>query len=665
MSQIETVKELHSQGKYEEAIEGYQKLLIEDPNNDEAHFGLAHASSRINQLEQALQHAIQAVNLAPNAYRYLQFKGQMHLANQQLDEALKAFNRSIKENPNLFHSYLAVGDIYTIRNEPQKAKKNYHLALKVHQDGIPATVKLARLLLIEGNYDQAENILQEAELQFPEDHTLKLQMGIMRLEQGELGFAELYFKKLIEDEPNNHIAKAYLSMCLVQSDPQEAHQYLNELLNNKVQIPELMIAVGFSCIHNGGFQDAIHYLAPICQSGLAYPSWLMALAQAYVNNRQPNSAIAVLNEVLMRGNNSRALLMLGQIHQANNNFKEALNTYQKIVQTSKDYHQSLLLQAECYYASNDYQTVIKHLEPILADKPDHNIAIKLQLKALSQLSEFDRAIKLIDSIDSEKQVAAFNQTMHLYAGLLLDEQQLYEQAWQHFSVIEPQDFPGIKLLSDEEEKTVQKFTANSDDTVFKFVLADPATGYQDFVSWSEDNNIIPLTDRITPSGRVDVFAEKWAVNMLHDLTETQLHFLRKKYTKQLQQIVNNEDKTIIDFIPLSPINMAIIKYVFPQTQVLILSRNFADLRLHHHVFDSQTVHYTQFSKVTNQMIAMNSNAILIDIDAWQNNDPITTDHIKKVFGDQVGAFTLAQANPLDRNIFPFMHWKNYQHQLND
>ena len=665
MSQIESIKELHNKGEYQQAIKGYHEILANEPNNDEAHFGLAHASSQTQQLELALEHAKQAVNLNPNSDRYLQFKGQMLMANQQIDEALQAFKRSIKENPNLFYSYLALGDIYAIKNESQKAKDNYNLALKVHQDGIPAIVKLSRLLLIEGDYTGAEDLLQQAELQYPTDPTLKLQMGIMRLEQDEPGFAELYFKKLLEDEPTNYVAKAYLGISLQHSDPQQANQVITEVLNEKIQIPELMVAVGLSYANNGNYQEAIRYLTPVCQSGLAYPSWLMALAQAYVGNLQPNSAMAVLNEVLKRGNNSRALLMLGQIHQVNNNYPTAIKTFRKVSKGSKDYNESLLMQAECHYANTDYASVIKQLDPLLAENPDHNTAVKLKLNALSQMDQYDQALALIDSIDSKKQSNGFNQLMHLYTGLLLDEKQQYNQAWQHFSAIEPTKPFEIELLNSADEKIVQRFDSKSADSVFKFVFTDPATGHHDFINWSVENGITPLIDRFTTKARADVFSEQWTVKMLDDLIEAQLHFLRKKYTKQLNQVISDETQAVADFIPLSPINLAIIKRIFPQAHVLILSRNFADLHLHNRVFGSYQVHYLQFSKVINQMVAMNPNVGLVDIDAWQNGDVTAKQSIEKVFGTAVKAFAVADVKPLDRLMFPFMHWKNYQQQLNE
>ena len=144
-----------------------------------------------------------------------------------------------------------------------------------------------------------------------------------------------------------------------------------------------------------------------------------------------------------------------------------------------------------------------------------------------------------------------------------------------------------------------------------------------------------------------------------------LNFLRKKYTKHLNQVIDDETQAVADFIPLSPINLAVIKRIFPQAHVLVLSRNFADLRLHNRIFGSYQVHYLQFSKVTNQMVAMNPNVALVDIDAWQNHDEVAEQNIKKVFGSAVKPFSMAEVKPLDRLMFPFMHWKNYQQQLSE
>lgn len=664
MSQIENIKELHNQGQYEQAIQGYQELLATEPNNDEAHFGMAHASSRTNQLEQALKHAKEAVNLVPNSDRYQQFKGQMLLANKHLDEALKAFKRSIQENPNLFSSYLAVGDIYAIKNESKKAKENYQLALKVDSNGITAIIKLSRLLLLEGDYQAASDELQQAELQFPAEPNLKLQLGIMRLEQGEDGFAELYFKKLLEDQPEHTVAKTYLGISLINSDPEQATEIIRSLVDQKVQIPELMAALGLLYAANKNHREAIRYLTPVCQSGLAYPSWMLTLAEAYAANSQPNSAMTVLNEVLKRGNNPKALLILGQIHQVNDNFPQAIKTFKRITKDTKEFMTAQMRQAECWYQSDDYSAAIEQLDAILALREDHNAAIKLKINSLSQLGQTDDALAVIAAVDASKQVEEFNQLLNFYAGLLQDSKQDYNSAWQHFSAIKHPEVTPIALLDAEDEKVVQSFASQPSNSVFKFVFTDPATGYHDFLQWTLDNNITPLIDRFTAQARGDVFSQKWTTALLKDINEAQAHLWRKKYTKHLKQVIDNDTETVIDFMPFSPMNVAVIKKIFPQADVLVLSRNFADLRLHNRVFGTRQVHYAQLSKVLNQMIAINPNVTVVDIDAWQNKESTPVQNIERIFGSAVKAFKLAECTPLDRVIFPFLHWKNYQQHLN-
>ncbi len=664
MSQIEKIKTIHNQGQFEQAIKGYQELLINEPNNDEAHFGIAHASSRLNNVELALNHAKEAVKLVPKSDRYLQFKGQMLLANNELDDALIAFKRSLKENPNLFHSYLAIGDIYAMKNESKKAKDNYKLALKVDQKGIPAIIKMSRLLLLEGDYQTAVNELQQAELQFPSDPNLKLQMAILRLEQGEDGFAELYLTKLLEDQPDHLVAKTYLAISLLNSDLERASEIVTGLINQQVQLPELMAAVGMLYAKNNHFEEAIQYLTPICQSGLAYPSWLLALAEAYAANSQPKAAMKVLDDVLQRGENPKALIILGQIHQVNDNYPVAIKTYQRIKSTENEYNLAQLRQAECLYKARDFAAAIKQLDHLLQQKSDHNAAIKLKLNALSQLNRVDEALSLIDSIDASKQTQEFNQLMHFFAGILLDDKQQYDQAWEHFSALEHREPNAIQMLTAEEEKTVQNFQSQEPNSVLRFVLTDPATGHHDFLTWLMKNNITPLIDRFTAQARTDVFGQQWTIPMLADITDAQAHLWRKKYLKQMRQVIDNNTEMVADFIPFAPINVAIIKKIFPKAQVLILSRNFADLRLHNQVFGTYQLHYSQLSKASNQMVAMNPNVSVVDIDAWQNKEGNAAENIKNIFGPQVSDFELVKGAPLDRMIMPFMHWKNYQQHLN-
>lgn len=664
MSQLENIKELHNKGQFEEAVKGYQDLLQQDQNNDEAHFGMAHANSRLNKLGVALDHAKKAVNLAPNSDRYLQFLGQMYLANQQMDDALKTFRRSIKENPNLFFSYLAIGDIYALKNESAKAKEYYKLALKVESNGIPAIIKLSKLLLLEGDYEAAADELQTAELQFPHDPRLKLQMGILKLEQQQDGFAELYFKKILEDNPQHVLAETYYGISLISSDPEKANKIITNLVDKKVQLPELMVALGMMFARNKQYHDAIQFLAPICQTELAYPSWLLTLAEVCAAIKQPNTAIAVLNKILKRGDHAKALLVLGQIHMVNDNIPLAIKTFKRIQESAVEYGIALLRRAECLYQSEDYEAAIELIDQLLHEKPDHNAAVKVKLNALSQLNRIDDALALIDGIKPEQQLEDFNQLMHFYAGLLQDAKQNYDQAWTHFSKLKHDEAHSIPLLSNDEEKVVQKFASMPGESVFRFVMTDPATGHHDFLQWLLDNKVTPLIDRFTTTGRTDVFSQHWTIALLKDMTDAQAHLWRKKYTKQLKHVLAEDAEKVADFLPFTPLNIAIIKKVFPQAQVVVLSRNFADLRLHNRVFGTQQIHYTQMSKVINQMINMSPNLKVVDIDAWQSKEAMPVQNIKQVFGSEVTDFKLAEGSPLDRVIFPFMHWKNYQKQLN-
>ncbi len=218
-------------------------------------------------------------------------------------------------------------------------------------------------------------------------------------------------------------------------------------------------------------------------------------------------------------------------------------------------------------------------------------------------------------------------------------------------------------MNDADEKLVQSFPHQPANSVFNFVFSDPATGHHDFLQWLLKNNITPLLDRYTATSRQDVFTQPWTAMDLDSVSETQAHLWRKKYTKQLRQIIDEDTTVVADFLSYHPINVAVIKKIFPQANVLVLTRNFADIRLHNRVFGQYQVHYTEFSKITNQMVAMNPNVSLLNVDDWQNHDEQAETTMKRIFGDQVKPFEKTSISPLDQLMLPYMHWKNYP-QLN-
>lgn len=662
MSQLEQIKKQHQKGHLKKAIEGYQGYLKKNPNDDDAHFALALAYKDNKAFKQALTEVNEALKLAPSAERYHQFKGQMHMALGNTDEALKAFRESLKNNPNLYFSYLALGDIYLIREQFQDAEEQYRLAMRVHQEAAPGAVKLAKLMLILGRTEEADSVLQAAALHHADDPEIKLYQGVVCLETGELAYAEMHFKKLLEDHPKFNLAKAFLAISIINDDQKQAAKLLNDLIETGQQSPELMAATALLSFKQKQFQEAADYLMTVCRSSLAYPSWFITLSQTLVAMNRLDQAQQVLHRLLERGKNDRATIMLALIDIRKEQFSKAIDRLHQIDKDSPLHHTAVKHLMQAHHRSKQWSYSLKAADTILSNNPAHKEAVVIKAYAQYYLSNTEQAIDTLNQALSQEELAADADDLHLYTGLLLDETGDYEAAWKHFSTQQKSETQSVSLLSQAAEKQVQKWPVDQQQEQQPvFVFSDTATGHVAFVDRLNHHGITALTDRFQPSARMDLFSQRWQFEDIANLPDARCHLLRKKYRQHLKR--RHETGAYADFIPISALNMALIKKVFPAATVIVLDRNMPDRHLHQAVFGNSAFSATDFGRIKNQLIAMSPNVNVVDIDALMTNEEATLDTLERIFATEIAPWESPEIIPMERFMLPKDRWKAYQAYL--
>lgn len=661
MSQLEQIKKQHQKGHVKKAIEGYLAYISKKPNDDDAHFALALAYKDIKNFEQALKAADEAVKLAPSAERYHQFKGQMHMALGQSDAALKAFRTSLKHNPNLYFSYLALGDIYLHREQFQQAEEQYRLAQRVHQEAPPAAVKLARLMLLTSRSEEAGSVLQAAALHHPDDPEIKLYQGVVSLENGELAFAEMHFKKLLEDHPNFSLAKAFLAISLINHDQKQAAKMLNELIESKHQSPELMAATAMLSFKQKHFQEAADYLIHVCRSSLAYPGWFITLCQTLVALNRLKEAQQVLERLLQRGNNDRAHVMMAMIDVRQDNLDQAIDRLQAIDTDSPHYMAALKQKMQAHHQAQQWSQALAVADEILQDRADNHEAAVVKAYALMHLDKKQQALTVLETALSHDYPENMTNDLHLYAGLLCDDMGDYDTAWTHFSAQQQTQPQTVSLLDQKDEKTVQKWPSAETNEQPVFVMSDTVSGHEAFIRRLRHHGIATLTDRYQRNTRQDLFFQHWRFEDIAALDESRCHLLRKKYQQHLKR--RHQTGTFADFIPMTALNMVLIKKVFPAAAVIVLDRNMPDRHLHQAVFGNGRYSTTDFGRLKNQLIAMNPNIALLDIDALLTNDATVLDTLGRLFNTDFIPWQAPQRAPMERLMLPKNHWKAYRQFL--
>ena len=125
------------QGKHEEAIAAFKKVIEIDPQNAHAHFILGETYRLKGKAEEALaafQQAIQ-IGVDPNVTPEWtnQCQGMIYLTQGKLDDAVTEFQQVIKFNPEDAESYYDLAHVYSRKNEPNKAIEYLQKAFEMNE----------------------------------------------------------------------------------------------------------------------------------------------------------------------------------------------------------------------------------------------------------------------------------------------------------------------------------------------------------------------------------------------------------------------------------------------------------------------------------------------------------------------------------------------------
>jgi tetratricopeptide (TPR) repeat protein len=115
-------------GKSEKALEDFQKVIRQDPENVNALLSVANDYfTRLRDYENALFYAEKVLKVNPNAMAFT-LKGKALQKMGQLDDAMSAYNDALSTNESYADAYLSRGSLYIYLNRNQRACSDFEKA---------------------------------------------------------------------------------------------------------------------------------------------------------------------------------------------------------------------------------------------------------------------------------------------------------------------------------------------------------------------------------------------------------------------------------------------------------------------------------------------------------------------------------------------------------
>ena len=181
---LEGIK-LHTNKNYVKAEALYNKVLSSEPTNYEAirHLGILYQD--LEQYEKAYNYFLQALKVNPKGFQALSNLATIHMENKNYELAHKCLSQSFKINSNYVPTINNLAGYYHKINDPKNAIHYSQLSIKIQPGNPIALDQYAKALIINSRPEEAIDILEKLNKNFPDNDNFKHNLSTAYREIGE------------------------------------------------------------------------------------------------------------------------------------------------------------------------------------------------------------------------------------------------------------------------------------------------------------------------------------------------------------------------------------------------------------------------------------------------------------------------------------------------
>ncbi len=176
---------LHTNKNYVKAEALYNKVLSSEPKNYEAirHLGILYQD--LEQYEKAYNYFLQALKVNPKGFQALSNLATIHMENKNYELAHKCLSQSFKINSNYVPTINNLAGYYHKINDPKNAIHYSQLSIKIQPGNPIALDQYAKALIINNRPEEAIEVLEKLNKNFPNNDNFKHNLSTAYREIGE------------------------------------------------------------------------------------------------------------------------------------------------------------------------------------------------------------------------------------------------------------------------------------------------------------------------------------------------------------------------------------------------------------------------------------------------------------------------------------------------
>ncbi|MGH9873445.1 MAG: tetratricopeptide repeat protein [Pyrinomonadaceae bacterium] len=306
--------------------------------------------SRITEAEHQLNSILR---IAPNEVVALNLLGTVRAQQGKLNEAESLLTRATRLDPMFVPAHMNLALLYLLKHAPEKTIVELKQVIQIEPNNVEANYKLARLMLSQGQIDEAINTLEKAKMEQPSVGAFLTLLGDAYLRKNNAHEAETNYLGALGAQKNNTDAMLGLArVAQLKGDSKTGLTYLSQAKDLLGNSPEMLYKFGVAALGFAVYDEAQIALEQAVKLKSDEPSYLIALGATLLKRTDLFAAEQLFRRALdLQPDNSQGQMYLGYVLYKQKRFPEAKTHLEKTIKAGSSvpepfYYLGLILQEE-------------------------------------------------------------------------------------------------------------------------------------------------------------------------------------------------------------------------------------------------------------------------------------------------------------------------------
>jgi len=435
------------EGKYDEAVDAYEKALVCDPGAQYIRHKLPLLHLKKEDTEQAIVLLEESVNGDPQDSASRMLLARLLVQQKKIKRAIKQYETILDYDPDNEQVLLRIGVLLEKIGESTKANRTLKKLIKINPDAYFGYLALARMS-------------KSPEKAIP------------------------YFLKALDLNWSTELSYEIAQFYINQKSYNEAIDLLHQILTKDESQEQARLLIVQALLGLSREEEAIVELSLIPKYRNAPVQLSLVLSKLYLRLGDDQQAIAHLQEILKTENDAPTRYLLGVIYSDLEQFNESLKVLEQIEPEEEEFEDSVFLKVKILHQQEKIELALEMLKTYMADASTRRPMFYNMAASLYQ--DNDQPEKVTETLETGFKLYPENERILFDYGLQLERPKQLEKAisiMEKLLVIKPDHAEALNFVGYSWADTDRNLD-KALDYIKRALELKPGNGYiQDSLGW--------------------------------------------------------------------------------------------------------------------------------------------------------------------------------------